>query len=203
VASSSAEPRLDIGRILETLDRHGVEYLAVGGIAALVYGAARPTRDVDCLAGRSPGNLARLAAAMRELGARLRVGGLDDEEAASLPVVLDAQMLANSQNSTWRTDAGDLDILAEIRDRDGRRAGYEELVQRAERHEFGGVTITVASLDDVIASKEYANRPKDHQALPELHELRRAQAEAELGWKRPEASGPPVPDGDPGGDFDL
>jgi hypothetical protein len=91
-----------------------VEYLFVGGIAARAYGARRLTYDVDCLPATSRANLDRLAVAMRELHARLRVEGLSDAEAAAQPVHLSGATLARMRISTWRTDAGDLDILAEI-----------------------------------------------------------------------------------------
>ena len=55
--------------------------------------------------------MSRLADAMRELNARLRIAGLDDAEAALLPVTLDGPMLARMAILTWRTDAGALDIL--------------------------------------------------------------------------------------------
>jgi hypothetical protein len=74
--------------------------------------------------------------------------------------------------STWRTDAGDLDILADIPDRPGRHLRYAELLARANTVIVAGIPVYVASLDDVIASKEWANRPKDHEALPELYDLR-------------------------------
>jgi hypothetical protein len=78
-------PPLDIDRLLTTLDRHQVDFLLVGGVAAIAYGATRPTADFDCLVRRTGDNLTRLAAAMRELNARLRVDGLSDDEAAALP----------------------------------------------------------------------------------------------------------------------
>ena len=62
---------LDDERLTETLDRYQVDYLLVGGLGAGAYGALRPTTDFDCLAERSTENLDRLAAAMKELGARL------------------------------------------------------------------------------------------------------------------------------------
>ena len=105
---------LDVAVLVGSLERHGVEYLVVGGIAAQGYGAARPTKDFDCLVRREQANLDRLAAAMVELGARLRVGGLSDEEARALPVQMDGAMLAQNEISTWRTDAGDLDVLTNI-----------------------------------------------------------------------------------------
>lgn len=169
---SDAESAVDVERLLETLNRHGVEFVVVGGFSAIAHGATRPTVDFDCLAERSPANLDRLAQALQELNARLRVEGLSDEEAQALPVVFDAQMFLTMEISTWRTDAGDFDVLAEIPARDGRRVRYEELLERAATAPIGRHTVMVASLDDVIASKEWANRPKDHDALPELRELR-------------------------------
>lgn len=162
---------LDIDRILATLERHHVDFLVVGGVAAIAHGAVRPTADLDCLARRSGGNLERLAAAMRDLSARLRVEGLSDEDAAMLPTRLDKETLGRMEISTWRTDAGDFDVLTDIPARDGHRLRYDELIGRAAVQEVHGIAVHVAALDDVIASKEWADRPKDREALPELRDL--------------------------------
>ena len=162
---------LDVALLVSTLERHGVEYLVVGGIAAQGYGAARPTKDFDCLVRRGQANLDRLAAAMVELGARLRVDGLTDEEARALPVQMDGAMLAQNEISTWRTDAGDLDVLTNIPARDGRRLGYEDLVHRANIVQGNGFVVRAANLADIVASKEWADRPKDREALAELREI--------------------------------
>lgn len=172
-------PPLDVARILRTLDQHEVTYIVVGGGAANAHGALNPTLDLDCVAERTAGNLARLAAAMRELNAHLRVAGLDDTEAAQLPVQIDADSLARMELSTWRTDAGDVDILANIPDRGGELRGYAQLAERAITLELDGVVVQVAALADVIASKEWADRPKDREALPELYELRDRAGESE------------------------
>ncbi len=164
-------PRLDIDRLLTTLDHHGVRYLLVGGVAAIAHGALRPTKDLDCLALRSAENLDRLAASLRDLRARLRVEGLSDDESAALGVRVDADTLARMEISTWRTDAGDLDVLTDLPDADGKRLVFSDLVARADRQEFRGVLVQVAALDDIIASKEWADRPKDREALPELRDL--------------------------------
>lgn len=162
----------DLPRIADTLARHHVEYLFVGGIAARAHGARRVTYDVDCVANQSSDNLDRLAAALRELNARLRVGGLTDEEAALLPVQLTGSTLARMEISTWRTDAGDLDVLADIPDRHGRHLTYGQLATRAAELNLEGIAVRVAGLEDVIASKEWADRPKDRAALEELRCLR-------------------------------
>lgn len=161
----------DLARIADTLARHHVDCIFVGGIAARAHGARGLTYDVDCIPAPAPGNLDRLAAAMRELRARLRVGGLSDDEAAQLPVQLSGATLARMRISTWRTDAGDLDVLAEIPDRQGRLLPYEELAERASDLDLDGIALRVAALEDVIASKEWADRPKDRAALDELRAL--------------------------------
>ena len=86
----------DPDRILAILDAHRLEYLLVGGLAARAYGAERRTADVDCVPSTTMENLERVAAALRELGARLRVGGMTDEEAKQLPVQLEAATLTPS-----------------------------------------------------------------------------------------------------------
>ena len=48
---------------------------------------------------------------------------------------------------------------------------YDELMSRAEVQDVHGVAVHVAALDDIIASKEWADRPKDREALPELREF--------------------------------
>lgn len=164
-------PPVDRERIIEVLRRHGVEYLLVGGGAAQIYGAERPTQDTDCLARRTRENLDRLASAMRELGARLRVEGLSDDEASELPIRVDADMLATMEISTWTTDAGWFDVLNDIPAGDGHRLRYDDLVGRAVIVHVGGVEVSIAALSDIIASKEWADRPKDHEALPELRRL--------------------------------
>ncbi len=87
-------PPLDVERILGTLAGHGVEFILVGGVAAIAHGASRLTLDLDCIALRTYQNLDRLAEAMRELNARLRVEGLDDDAAALLPVRIDRDTLS-------------------------------------------------------------------------------------------------------------
>ena len=162
------------------LARHQVDYLFVGGIAARAYGARRITYDVDCVPDPSRDNLERLAAAMREMKARLRVGGLTDEESASLPVQLSGSTLARMEISTWRTDAGDLDVLADIPDRHGHHLSYEQLALGAAELHLDEIAVRVAAQDDVIASKEWSDRPKDRVALDERRTLRRLRQAIEL-----------------------
>jgi hypothetical protein len=153
--SSDEAPPLDAERIFATLDRHGVVYLLVGGLSATTYGARRVTKDFDCLPARNEQNLR-----------------LSDYEARQLPVQLDHVTLGSMEISTWRTDAGDLDVLCDIPACDGQRQRYEDLEPRSTEAVIGKVTVRLASLDDVIESKRWADREKDREALDELDELR-------------------------------
>lgn len=100
---------------------------------------------------------------MQHLDARVR---LDD--GTSLEAALDAVMLAGATTWNLSTAKGDLDVAFEP----SGTAGFADLVRNAERYELeGGVTVVVASLADVIRSKEAAGRAKDRQALPLLREL--------------------------------
>lgn len=171
-ATPTDQPGPDTARLFEVLNNHGIDYLVVGGVATQLYGAHRPTKDFDCVVRRQSQNLERLAAAMRDLNARLNVEGLSDEEASKLPVQLDRLMLDRMEISTWRTDAGDMDVLVDIPNRAGKHLRYEDLESAAVEVTSAGLSIRVAGLADIIASKEWANRPKDREALPELYELR-------------------------------
>lgn len=56
----------------------------------------------------------------------------------------------------------------------GARQGYEELRARSSEVAHAGVIVRIASLDDIVASKEWANRPKDQWSLPELYAIQRS-----------------------------
>ena len=115
-------------------------------------------------------NLTRLADALRELGARIRVPGVED----GLPWSTDATALAGLQFANLTTEHGDLDISFHPAGTDG----YNDLIRGASPRYVGDVQIQVASLEDVIRSKTAAARPKDERALPELEDiLRRAEHE--------------------------
>lgn len=89
-----------------------------------------------------------------------------------MPVILDGAALAAMEISTWRTDAGDIDVLAHLRDAAGHRVGFADLAGRAREISVGGVAVRVAGLSDIIESKRFADRDKDRAAIPELERLR-------------------------------
>lgn len=90
-----AEP--DPLEILRTLERHGVRYVLIGAAAARVAGAPVVTEDIDVTPATSRGNLERLAAALRELDARLRSSV--EPQGVAFPV--DPEMLIGAECGPW------------------------------------------------------------------------------------------------------
>lgn len=154
---------LDLARLIETLQRHKVVYVLIGGIAALFHGSPFPTEDADIAPATDDHNLVRLAAALRELNARVRT----DSAPTGIAFRCDAQALTQAQ--TWHliTDAGDLDIAF----RPSGTEGYPDLHRDATEANLYNATVEIASLADVIRSKQAANRPKDQRVLPTLREI--------------------------------
>ncbi len=162
-------PPLDPDALIGALERHEVAFVAVGGVAAQWQGAQRPTKDLDVCPAWDRENLERLARALQDLGARLKVPGGPPE---GMAVAIDGTMIGRMEIGTWRTDAGDIDVLLGI-PRDGRwdLARYDQLRENAVTIEIGDATVLTASLKDIMRSKEIADRPPDREALPELREL--------------------------------
>ena len=153
----------DLARLLETLQRHHVVYVLIGGLAALFHGSPFPTEDADIAPANDSDNLARLAAALRELNARIRT----ESDSEGVAFVCDARTLAGAQTWNLVTDAGDLDIAFRPSGTDG----YQDLHRDATAEVLYDTTVEIASLADVIRSKQAANRPKDQRVLPTLREI--------------------------------
>jgi hypothetical protein len=152
---------IDFGRLIGALASHGVNFIAVGGVAGAVHGAARATYDVDVVYDRHPDNLARLAHALDALQPYLRGAP------PGLPFRLDVETLQRGLNFTLTTDAGDLDLLGEVTG-GGAYAGLLE--HSTETHAFDATFRTV-DLPTLIQLKRAAGRPKDFEAIAELELL--------------------------------
>jgi hypothetical protein len=154
---------LDLPRILEVLHRNKVAYILIGGLAAVYHGSPFPTEDADITPEMGPRNLDKLATALRELNARVRT----NSEPGGLPFRCHGEALAAADTWNLTTDAGDLDLSFQP---SGTR-GYRDLRRDATQVELYGVSVRIASLSDVIRSKQAANRPKDQRTLPTLREM--------------------------------
>lgn len=163
--------------VLAALERHGVRYVLVGGLAAILHGAPHITTDADIVPEIGRANLERLSAALKELNARIRVAG----EPEGIPFDHSGESLSRVQVWNLVTDRGNLDITFVP---SGTR-GYDDLVRDARAVVVRGIDVPVASLADVIRSKEAAGRDKDRLVLPVLRRILESAVGEPRSGRRP------------------
>ena len=157
------EPEFRPELLLEVLARHGVHHVLIGGFAAVIHGSPYLTTDVDVVPDPSAANLRRLSRALAELHAR--VWTADEPDGISFDH--DATSLATVRIWNLVTDFGRLDLTFEP----SGTAGFKDLTRDAVHLTILGAEVDVASLADVIRSKEAAGREKDRLVLPILRRI--------------------------------
>ena len=150
--------------ILRILEEYRVRYIVIGNLGGTLYGSPLVTRDIDICPARSDQNLAALAAALRAMDARIRAPDVPK----GLPFACDAAFLEQVALLNLITQFGELDLAFEP----AGTGGYDDLSPRAVAIALhDGLCPRVAALEDIIRSKEAANREKDRLALPTLRLL--------------------------------
>jgi predicted nucleotidyltransferase len=152
--------------IFKALEKHRVRYLVVGGVAVNLLGVSRSTADLDLFVCLDPENLMRFAKAVEEV-----------EYRPKLPVkMLD---FADAEcRRRWREEKGMLvfsfwnpkDPLALVDVFVDEPMPFTEMDRRKVRMTAEGVTIPVASPEDLIVLKERCDRPKDRYDVDGLRE---------------------------------
>lgn len=158
----SEHPAFSAGSLLRALVEGGARFVVIGGLAAQAHGSPLITEDLDICFDLERDNLERLGEVLAELMAVRR--GMPEGVVA--PV--DARALRAGDVFTLRTRFGDLDLLA----RPDPGLDFATLTSRAVQFEYDGLRVLMASLDDVIAMKRAAGRPKDLLAIEHLAALR-------------------------------
>ena len=160
-------PEFELEGMLRALSEAGVDYVVIGGIAMIVHGSARVTRDLDIIFAPDSENLERLGRVLIGLGARLR--GVEHD----VPFVPDAASLDKVDLLTLETSAGWLDVHR----RPSGAPPYKTLKKRAEVVDFEGYEILVAAPADLQAMKRAAGRPVDQMDLEYLEAIIRLRRE--------------------------
>jgi hypothetical protein len=160
--------------IIRTLAQHEVDYVLIGGLAAVLHGSPAMTNDADICPDPSLDNLRRLAAALRDMDARIQSDVVPD----GLKFAVDEHFLSKMPMVNCTTRYGDFDIASYPAAFNGE---YADFAPHAVEFDVDGTRVKVAALADIIRTKETANRAKDHATLPLLYAL-----QDELAQRKPE-----------------
>jgi predicted nucleotidyltransferase len=146
---------------VQALSDAGVEFLIIGGWSAILHGSVQLTKDLDVFFSRRHDNIERVVQALAPYHPRLR------DAPADLPFIWDVHTLRNGTIFTLTTDAGAIDLLAEVTG----LGSFEEVNAKAVTVEAFGRRVRTLDLKSLIQSKRAAGREKDRIALAELESL--------------------------------
>ncbi len=140
----SRTPTLDdLETVCKELNKHGVKYILIGGIAVIYYGADRTTKDIDLLVDPSGDNIEK---------ARKALAILPDNAVQDM-----APDDVNKYGVVRIMDEITVDLLKKACDVTYENAGVEH-------SQYKGVNIPVADLPTMIKTKQTV-RPKDKEDL--------------------------------------
>jgi predicted nucleotidyltransferase len=145
-----------IADLVSTLAKHEVEFIIVGGMAAILRGTPVNTFDLDVVYERSAANIARLLGALEELQAVVR----DDPRRLRL----NKSHLESAGHKLMETNQGPLDLLGTIEE----TTGFPELISDSDWVDLGVIRARVLTLERLIQIKQRLGRPKDQAMLPLL-----------------------------------
>lgn len=148
-------------QLIPLLVRAKVEFIIVGGVAAVVHGSARSTEDLDIVYRRTPENVARLVDALAPLQPYPRGAP------PGLPFRWEERTIWNGLNFTLATALGAIDLLGEITG----GGTYDDLLPDSERIHLFGVDCLCLGLERLIQVKRAAGRPRDFEAIAELEAI--------------------------------
>jgi hypothetical protein len=144
--------------ILQTLVDHQVEFLIVGGVAAVLLGAPINTFDLDIVPSTDPANVSRVLAALEELDAIYRAQ-------PDLRLRPTASHLSSAGHQLLLTRLGPLDLPGSI----GNGRTYPDLLMHTTELKAGpSLSVRVLDLETQITIKEEVGGEKDRAALPIL-----------------------------------
>jgi len=146
--------------ILATLAAREVDFVVIGGLAAVAHGSRRVTRDIDIVVMPDDENLARLERTLGELEAVALLPGGGEAPITSA----DIAMIGLGATLHTASPAGRLDVV-------GAPVGaapYAELRRRSIVTSLGEVEVRISGIDDLIAMKRAAGRPLDLQDIADI-----------------------------------
>ena len=155
--------------VFDALNEAGVDYVVVGGFAAMVRGSDRVTKDLDVVYHTQSRNLEKLCKVVNALQPRFLVLGKPEGE----PIKLTPSFLKSHPMLQLITIAGPLDLIKGI-------AGFQSYAAIKNAADVVTVddkrSIRVLTRDGVLKSKRALKRPKDIEDIHQLEALEEIEA---------------------------
>lgn len=151
----------DLSALLRRISDSGLDFVIVGGFAAVTHGSSYVTRDVDLCLVLTPENVASLRTALAEWNPRHRM------TPNRLSFLTHPGEKEPVQNLYLQTDMGVVDILSSVLG----VGDFARLKQRATMIEVDGHRYSVMSIEDLITAKEALGREKDLLTAKELRAI--------------------------------
>ncbi|MBW1699974.1 MAG: hypothetical protein JRH18_22695 [Deltaproteobacteria bacterium] len=152
----------DLQTLIRLLSDAKVEYILVGGVAAVAHGSARLTQDLDIVYDRSVQNIRRIIRVLAPYRPYLRGAP------PGLPFIWDEQTIYRGLNFTLTTSLGDIDLLGEIVG----GGTFKDLLPHCITLKVFGIECYCLNLDKLIEVKRAAGRPRDLESIAELEVIR-------------------------------
>lgn len=140
--------------LLKALDKNNVEYILIGGVAVIIHGMERLTRDIDLFIRMTPENIENLKTALDSLYHDKSIEEITKDELENYPVIR-----YGTPNGFY------IDIMASL----GEAISYNEL--EYETTEFQGIKIKVATIESLYNLKKDTLREKDKMDAIFLKEI--------------------------------
>jgi len=157
----------DFQGLLERLTDGGLEFVVIGGYAAMTHGSSLVTRDLDVCAVLTPENVEKIRRLLADWKPKHRMTpqrlSFLDHPSPGVPL----------QNLYLQTDHGVIDILSHVLG----IGDFNRLAASAEKFEVDGRTYRFISLSDLITAKEAVGREKDLLAAKELRAIAAKRAQ--------------------------
>ena len=157
----------DLTDIIERLAKAEVDFVLVGGLAAVTHGSSMATQDIDICCSLAPDNLLRIQSALEDLNPVHRM------TTNLIPLKLTEENCKSLKNLYLETDWGQLDCLGEILG----LGGFEEVKHLSETIRLDGNECRILRIDALIAAKKAMGRPKDIETIKQLEVIQRERGE--------------------------
>ena len=152
----------DLEGLLRRLVAADVDFVLVGGFAAVVHGGTMVTQDVDICCDFGTDNLLRLDEALRGLRPVHRM------TPQRLPLQMTAELCRGLKILYLATSCGQLDCLSEVNG----LGAFDQVSAQSEMVELPWGVMRVLTLDALITAKRAMNRPRDREAVVQLECIR-------------------------------